>query len=211
MALSGSSQGKPEFVPAPNGESLQIGALDEAHTLLRDIESDLKRELPEQQQSKAIRVVRQVMERHASFSGPQPPPELLAQYEKVCPGWAVRLLEMGEREQLHRMSCEKTVLELNRESLGQERSWIDYSMRGQVLGFIAFVVLAAIGVYALYLHLVTVALVCFGSFALGIVGTFIKGHGVLSQSGLASAGDKASSIQDTTQAARGTSRGKKKR
>ena len=69
-------------------------------------------------------VVKDVVEsRSASyFSGPQPPPEILAQYEAVCPGWAVRLLEMGEREQLHRIEVEKTTLSLEREGTGPEPS-----------------------------------------------------------------------------------------
>jgi uncharacterized membrane protein len=148
---------------------------DETMSLVKDIESGLRGELPAQQQGKVIRVVREVVERHASFSGPQPPPELLAQYEQICPGWAARLLEMGEREQLHRLDCDKKLLELNRENLRQNDRWIGYSQDGQRLGFAAFIVIAFIGLYALHLGMQVTADVCFGSFALGIVGLFIKG------------------------------------
>ena len=56
--------------------------------LIRNIEDDLKDKLPKGEQSVVLQVVREVVERRtAIFSGPQPPPELIAEYERVAPGW----------------------------------------------------------------------------------------------------------------------------
>ena len=40
-----------------------------------------------------------VIERHASFSGPLPPPSILEDYDRVCPGAADRIIKMAEKEQ----------------------------------------------------------------------------------------------------------------
>src|SRR5579859_6279965 len=119
--------------------------------LVRDIEIGLKDRLPENQQSEIIDIVRQVVVRRSAFKGPQPPPELLAQYEQIAPGWANRLLEMGERQQLHRIESEKEALALSREELTQNRLWIDYARTGQIMGFLAFLLVAGIGMLALWL------------------------------------------------------------
>lgn len=46
--------------------------------------------------------------RHVGFSGPLPPPEILAEYEKVIPGFAERLLSMTEENAKHRRATEST-------------------------------------------------------------------------------------------------------
>jgi uncharacterized membrane protein len=151
-------------------------ASDQALELIRDIEVDLKEKLPRQEQTKVMRVVREVVEKRAAFfSGPQPPPELIAEYERVAPGWGIRILEMGEREQLHRHECDAKIFAQNNRELDQNESWIDYLGRGQTRGFIAFLVIGAIGTYALFLHFVAAACVCLGTFAIGVITAFIKG------------------------------------
>ena len=158
-----------------DGVAEKVGA-DQALELIRDIEIHLKDKLPKQDQGKAMRVVREVVERRSAFfSGPQPPPDLIAEYERIAPGWGIRILEMGEREQLHRHSCDKLVLQQNELEINQGQSWLRYIRLGQIYGFIAFLVVAAIGAYALSLQMVTVACVCFGTFVLGVVSTFVKG------------------------------------
>ena len=165
-------------VTKPVVDSVDLSESSAAVDLVRDIEIGLKDKLSQEQQSEVIDVVRQiVVDRSATyFSGPQPPPELLAQYEQVAPGWAIRLLEMGEREQIHRIECEKETLALSREELEQDRLWIDYSKTGQTMGFLAFLLVAGIGAFSLYLGKDTIAAVCFGTFGLGIVGLFLKGR-----------------------------------
>src|SRR5882762_10273600 len=156
----------------PEDASEASAAID----LVREIEIGLKDKLPQSQQSELIDIVRKFVVRRSAFSGPQPPPELLAQYEQIVPGWASRLLEMGERQQLHRIECEKEALALNREELEQNRLWISYSQTGQMMGFAAFLLVAGIGVFSLYLGKDAIAAVCFGTFGLGIVGLFLKGR-----------------------------------
>ena len=149
-----------------------------ATILARDVVAGLKNKLTDGQESEVLEVVRRVAVRQSAsyFKGPQPPPELLAQYEQISPGWAARMLEMGERQQLHRIECEKEALALNRLALEQNRLWIGYSGTGQIMGFIAFLLVAGIGVYAMRLDMEAIAGVCFGTFGLGIVGLFLKGR-----------------------------------
>jgi uncharacterized membrane protein len=118
-----------------------------------------------------------VEERSFQFMGPNLPPHMIAEYEQICPGWGSRLLEQGEREQLWR-------IEQGREALAQTRLIIDAEAadrrsaraiegRGLTLGFIAFILIAAIGMSALYLKQTAVAITCFTTFVLGIVGMFV--------------------------------------
>lgn len=46
----------------------------------------------------------------ASFSGPLPPPEVLAHYSDCIPDGADRILRMAEAQQQHRMSLERFAL-----------------------------------------------------------------------------------------------------
>ena len=168
---------------ADDSSLISLAAVTDSSTtqtldLIRNIEDDLKDKLPEGEQGVVLQVVREVVERRAAiFSGPQPPPELIAEYERVAPGWGLRILEMGEREQLHRHSCDLKILAQNDRELDEGRSWLGYLGRGQIFGFIALLILGAIGVYALWLHLETAASICLGTCAVGIVGAFVKGAG----------------------------------
>ena len=45
-----------------------------------------------------------------SFSGPLPPPFMLAQYNEIIPNGAERLLAMVERQEEHRQRLERTVV-----------------------------------------------------------------------------------------------------
>ncbi len=46
-----------------------------------------------------------------AFSGPLPPPELLAHFNEVVPGSAAKIIDMAHRQSEHRMDLEKTVIE----------------------------------------------------------------------------------------------------
>jgi uncharacterized membrane protein len=56
----------------------------------------------------------------ASFSGPLPPPEILARFDEVVPGAAARIIDMAQKQSDHRMDLEKTTVhgELTRSYLG---------------------------------------------------------------------------------------------
>jgi uncharacterized membrane protein len=45
-----------------------------------------------------------------AFSGPIPPPEMLAQYEKIFPGAAKQIFSMAESQSNHRMVIEKKAI-----------------------------------------------------------------------------------------------------
>jgi uncharacterized membrane protein len=164
-------------MPDPQLPALQNQEeLDPGSELVADIASRLhEKDLGSPEVLQTIESV--VQQRSFMFVGPNPPPHLLAQYEQICPGWAVRLLEQSEREQHWR-------IEKGREELSQTRIIIEAEKadrlagrqiegRGLNLGFVAFLVIAAIGVGALILHETTIAVTCFTTFALGVVGMFV--------------------------------------
>lgn len=155
---------------APDDES------GERLEIVRSIESRLKGQIPEPQQSKVTQIVQQVISEHRWFSGPQPPPELLAEYERICPGWGSRLLQMGVDEQKHRHTCESRVLDQQDSALRLDHREASYSTVSLVLGFLAFSVIAALGAYALWLGHEKTAITLFGTFSVGVIGTFIKGR-----------------------------------
>ena len=47
------------------------------------------------------------------FSGLVPHPDILAGYEKVCPGAAERIIKMAENQTAHRIELEKIVIDSN--------------------------------------------------------------------------------------------------
>lgn len=71
------------------------------------------------------------------FSGPLPPPEVLAGYDEIVPGMAERLLVKFEKQADHRMSLEKRVIDGD-----VRRSWA-----GLLLGFTFGVALLVASVY----------------------------------------------------------------
>jgi len=78
----------------------------------------------------------ETLESLSAYSGPFPPPELLAEFDRVLPGTAQRLLDWTERQIDHRQGLEKQQVE------GSERR-MD---RGQIFGFgVAFVALVVAG------------------------------------------------------------------
>lgn len=114
-----------------NLETSPDNALSELEELLRNESPELR--------THVLRVVRRV---ETSFSGPLPKPEDFAKYETVQQGAANRILSMAEKQQEHRIACEKMIVEEN----------LLKNKRGQYLGAL-------------------IALVCIGaSVALGLLG-----------------------------------------
>lgn len=74
------------------------------------------------------------------FLGPLPPPKILAQYERVCPGAASRIIAMAEHQATHRQALEKSVIEAN--CRAQDR--------GPILGFVLAAMVIAIGATCLW-------------------------------------------------------------
>lgn len=72
------------------------------------------------------------------FSGPIPHPDNFAQYEKILPGSADRILKMAEDQSTHRHFLEKTVI-INEQKMAG---------RGQILGFV-IIIICVIGSFIL--------------------------------------------------------------
>jgi len=53
---------------------------------------------------------KQVQLTGSSFSGPIPPPQVLADYDKISPGFADRIISMAESEAKHRHTLEEKAL-----------------------------------------------------------------------------------------------------
>jgi uncharacterized membrane protein len=77
----------------------------------------------------------------SSYSGPMPPPALLDEYERICPGAAQRILAIFEEQARHRMSLESRVV-----SGGTGRSWAG-------LGVAALLSLGGLAVAAFAVHM----------------------------------------------------------
>ncbi len=173
------------LAPRPESSSTDSPIVDPddlGTDLVAHIESRLQTNFPElERRPELIETIETVVrERSFTFSGPNPPPHMLAEYERVCPGWAARLLEQGDREQLARIEREKEELAQTRLIIESEaadkKSGRTIEIRGQIFGFIAFLVIALLGGMAVYLGQITVAITCFTTFVIGVVGMFITGR-----------------------------------
>ena len=92
---------------------------------------------PEKQDQIKHRVGIIVQQASSSFQGPIPHPDHFAQYDKVLPGAAERILKMAESEQANRHKHEDVVDRL--------------FLRGLSLGSLIIVLLIGLAVLALYL------------------------------------------------------------
>jgi uncharacterized membrane protein len=113
------------------------------------------------------------MQVHAqSFSGPLPPPELLAKYESACPGCADRILSMAEEEGKHRRQVEQRVIDAQVDS---DRRESNEARRGQICALVITLAAIGAGAYtALQGHEVAGSIIGVGGIG-SIVTTFILG------------------------------------
>lgn len=81
--------------------------------------SKLLEELPEDKRDVVLSAIYSV--RQSSYSGPLPPPEDFASYERVLAGSTDRILTMAEEQQKHRLETEKKIVDgkLSRMQSGQ--------------------------------------------------------------------------------------------
>src|ERR1035438_8495401 len=63
----------------------------------------------------ARRVERKLVQATMQFSGPLPPPGILAQYNDVCPNGAERIIAMAEKQQEHSQELERSVVHRSEE------------------------------------------------------------------------------------------------
>ena len=76
----------------------------------------------------------------STFSGPVPHPDLLRQYEELCPGFSERSLQMVEQQSAHRRAMEARVTEAK----------IKHEYQGQWMAFGVAIALMVIGGMAVY-------------------------------------------------------------
>jgi len=77
----------------------------------------------------------------AHFSGPLPPPEMLARYNDAVPGGAERILAMAENQSKHRQELERIVIDANAHT----------QKTAPVYGFIICMTAILGGIYLIYL------------------------------------------------------------
>jgi uncharacterized membrane protein len=102
------------------------------------------------------------------FSGPLPPPEILNKYNDVIPNGAERIMVMAEKQQNHRISLEKFVLE-------KDARRADL---GLILGFILALLVAGGGVWVVLMGKDIAGLSMIFIPLATLVGTFINAQRV---------------------------------
>jgi uncharacterized membrane protein len=121
----------------------------------------------------SIRASRSTILTTSEFSGPVPPPNLLAGYENVCPGLANRIFKMAEVEADHRRKLETSVVDANIQHNCRNSS---ESRRGQIFALIITLAGLVAGCYtALQGHDVAGGILGVGGMG-GIVTTFVLGR-----------------------------------
>ena len=101
----------------------------------------------------------------ASFSGPLPPPSLLAKDNEALPNGAERLMAMAERQSAHREHLEKCVVEGN----------VQTQKLGSVFGFIVAMTAVVGGIYLISIGRSSSGLVAIIGSLASLVGVFIYG------------------------------------
>ena len=100
------------------------------------------------------------------FSGPLPPPEVLAKYNAIIPNAAERILAMAEADISHLHTMETTAMQ------GAHRE----RFRGQLFAFGTTLLAFAVSAFALYHGHETAASVIGGTTVVGLVSVFVLGR-----------------------------------
>jgi uncharacterized membrane protein len=133
--------------------------------------------LPPEERKQVGLVVEQVIETSEFFSGPQPSPISLEEYERVCPGAAEKLLQSGFAEQRHRQAWEMRTLDQKDRIIDLDHRDSTYAMTGLIFGFIALLAILGIGVFALATGHAEIAAGCLGgSFIAAVASVFVNGR-----------------------------------
>ena len=119
-----------------------------------------------QQSEKKQRLIAEIeMMARVRFSGPLPPPDLLARYNEIIPNGAERIFAMAENQARHREKLETKVIEGN-VSTQREGSWFAFILTLVALiggMFLIYVVKNVSGLVAIIAALVSLASVFFFS------------------------------------------------
>lgn len=110
----------------------------------------------------------------AHFSGPLPPPPILEQYERVCPGASDRIFGMAESEAEHRRGIENRAVDADIEAM---RRQFGEARLGQVFAFLISIAFVVSGAYVVSATGQTATgLILSAAGLTTIVATFIRGR-----------------------------------
>ena len=99
-----------------------------------------------------------------TFSGPIPHPDLLRGYEDIKEGFAERIVSMTEKQQEHRMECEKRLI----------KSTVSQRLRGQWMGLCVTMVFAGVAAWLGYLGHDWLAGTIFGGTIAAVAAIFVR-------------------------------------
>lgn len=114
-----------------------MSASDPSETVSRkeysaDVPQEIVRELEDIPEELRPRMIEKVHAIIAAYSGPLPPPSVLAGYEQIKRGTAERVIAMAERQAAHRQTMEQKLVEAEIEDHRADRR---ERRLGQWLGF----------------------------------------------------------------------------
>lgn len=80
---------------------------------LESVEEEILEDFAEEERPIAEKALQKQKIIAATFSGPLPPPSIIAGYEDILPGSADRIFTMAENEQKHRHEVENDIVQAN--------------------------------------------------------------------------------------------------
>lgn len=99
-----SGQGEKKELP----EALDAEREEEIEEELAEIKELVSSDLPPEEKEERIQ---SILVRRQQFSGPLPPPNILAEYDKIVPGAAEEIIRMSSEQRRHTMGIEKSLAE----------------------------------------------------------------------------------------------------
>ena len=109
--------------------------------------------------------------RSQTFEGPLPPPDMLAHYNQLSPGFAERILQLAEREAESRHSLERMQTEIAEKDIPAAR---EETKRGQWMSFIITIVAFVSAVICARINQPWVAGVIAGATLVSVVSTIMR-------------------------------------
>jgi uncharacterized membrane protein len=113
----------------------------------------------------------QILQQMTRHVGLLPPPEMLREYERIIPNAGERLLGLAEREQEHRHSYEKFIVNSAVKDADEGRR---AHLRGDIIAIVVFVICSAMGMTMLFLDMNQyIAAALLGSPLIGSIASFL--------------------------------------
>ena len=132
-------------------------------------------------------------QRQFQFVGPLPPPGMLEQYDKICPGAATRIIDAAYEEGVHRHAVENKALDANIEAM---RRQFAEARVGQVFALIIAIAFVIVGGYVSIRGQPVSGTILGGVGLGGIVTAFIVGRSKLGEPNGPNEGDDQTNQKD---------------